>query len=53
MAFVGLVPVGGLVAGLVAAELGAPFTLRCIGALMAVSAALYLAQYVSNSSESV
>ena len=45
MAFVGMVPIGGLVAGLVAAELGAPFTLRCIGALLASSAALYLAQW--------
>jgi MFS family permease len=49
MAFVGMVPVGGLVAGLVASELGSPFTLRCIGALLASSAALYLAQLIKTS----
>ncbi len=45
MAFVGMVPVGGLAAGLIAAELGAPFTLRCIGGLLAFCAALYLFQW--------
>lgn len=42
MVFVGMVPLGGLAAGLVAAKLGAPFTLRGIGALMFASAGLYL-----------
>lgn len=42
MVFVGMVPLGGLVAGLVAAQLGAPFTLRGVGVLMAVSAGVYL-----------
>ena len=45
MVFVGMVPIGGLVAGLVAEQAGAAFTLRCIGALLAMSAALYLAQW--------
>ncbi|MBS1149939.1 MAG: hypothetical protein H6Q89_1637, partial [Myxococcaceae bacterium] len=45
MVFVGMVPLGGLAAGLAAAELGAPFTLRCIGGLLALSAALYLVQW--------
>ena len=52
MCFVGLVPIGGLVAGLAAAEVGSPFTLRCIGGLLALSAALYLAQVIKRSAGS-
>lgn len=42
MVFVGLVPIGGLVAGLVAAEVGAPKTLRAVGAVMACAAGVYV-----------
>lgn len=42
MVFVGMVPIGGLIAGLVAAEVGAPKTLRGVGALMALAALAYV-----------
>ncbi len=42
MVFVGMVPLGGLAAGLAAEQLGSPMTLRIIGALLAVCSAIYL-----------
>ena len=45
MVFVGLVPVGGLLASWVADHFGAPLALRGLGAVLAASALLYLGQW--------
>jgi MFS family permease len=45
MASVGMTPLGGLGASWLADRLGAPLAIRCLAALVALSAALYLGQW--------
>lgn len=45
MVFVGMVPLGGVLASFMADYLGAPAAMRTLGAAVALSAALYLAQW--------
>ncbi len=52
MVFVGTVPIGAIAAGWIAGQLGAPFTLRCVGVVLGLSAALYLAQWARAQSRS-